>query len=184
MRQSRISKWSQFLGVVAVIGLLGAPSANAGWERGRSLTGTWTTRIPAPFMMIQPETGATPQFTNMTWTLSEDEDGLVTGVNSYVSFDAHGENSTEGSLCMVGARDRSRFLLSEGTLGEPEIPIVVFDCEMRGPNQIRCLGSSLSTLPPLTLKAVLVRSKHERVADDFDEGPSPELCIPSASATP
>lgn len=184
MQQFRISKWSPFLGVLAVMGLLGAPSVNAGWGGGRSLSGIWKTRVPAPFIMVQPETGATPQFTDMTWTLSEDEDGLVTGVNSYVSSDASGENPTEGSLCMVGARDRSRFVLSEGRLGEPDIPIVVFDCEMRGRNRIRCLGSSLSTLPPLTLQAVLVRSNHNRVAEDSDEGPSPELCIPTASETP
>jgi len=178
MQRSRLSKWRQFLAFVAVTGLLGTPSANAGGEHGRTLTGTWKTRTPAAFTVIRPGTGATPQFTEMTWTLIEDEDGLVTGVNSYVSFDDAGENTGEGSLCMVGARDRSRIVLSEGRQDDPETPIVVFDCEMWGRNQIRCLGSGLSTLPPLTLKAVLVRSKQKGLVDQSEEGPSAEICIP------
>ena len=171
MQRSGILPVDHFLGFLVVLVLVAAAPANADSEkrdseRRRSMTGTWETRTSAPFI-IQRISGPTRHFTEMIWELTEDEAGLIIGVNSFESSDANGENPSRGSLCMVGARNQSRVVLSEGRLDTPDIPIFVFECTMRGRNQIRCLGSGLSTLEPIALHAVLVRSSSADPASDL-----------------
>ncbi len=74
-------------------------------------------------------------------------------------------------LCATLNDMRGLAAMPEGRPDMPDIPIFVFECTMRGRNQIRCLGSGLSTLEPIALHAVLVRSSR---AD-----PAPDLCSPA-----
>ena len=125
----------------------------------------------------------------MRWELEEDENGLITGYNSYFSADDEGGSRSRGTLCMVGARIRNRVVLEEAYAvynGAPTpelstIPIFVFDCEASGRKKIRCLGHGLSNIQPTALKATLVRSK--RAGELF---PVPEvareICQPGSSA--
>ena len=124
----------------------------------------------------------------MRWELEEDEDGLITGYNSYFSTDDDRESPSRGTLCMVGARIGNRVVLEEAYAifnGEPvpdlsAIPIFVFDCETGGRKKMRCLGHGLSNIQPNGLKATMVRSR--RAGERF---PVPEaareICQPGSA---
>ena len=83
------------------------------------MTGTWLTRPAAPFVYQDPDGFAVgvpapvKEVTLMRWELEEDENGLITGYNTYYSMDDQGGSQSRGTLCMVGARQGSNVLLSE-----------------------------------------------------------------------
>ena len=190
MQRSWLPLFHHFLGLLVVLGLA-APvpaSADSDSHDRRSMTGVWLTR-PASQFVLQDVGGPVPEATLMRWELEEDENGLITGYNSYFSADDEGGSRSRGTLCMVGARIRNRVVLEEAYAvysGAPTpelstIPIFVFDCEASGRKKIRCLGHGLSNIQPTALKATLVRSK--RAGELF---PVPEvareICQPGSSA--
>jgi len=144
-------------------------------NKKKTMTGVWLTKPAAPFVYQDPD-GFQPgvaapvkEATLMRWKLEEDENGLITGYNTYYSMDEQGGSQSRGTLCMVGARQGSKVLLSEAYAvydGYPvpdqsTLTIFRFNCERRGGNKLKCLGDGLSSIPPTVLKAVLVRSKRE-----------------------
>ena len=144
-------------------------------NKKKTMTGVWLTKPAAPFVYQDPD-GFQPgvaapvkEATLMRWKLEEDENGLITGYNTYYSMDDQGGSQSRGTLCMVGARQGSKVLLSEAYAvydGYPvpdqsTLTIFRFNCERRGGNKLKCLGDGLSSIPPTVLKAVLVRSKRE-----------------------
>jgi hypothetical protein len=173
---------------------MAAPAhADSDSDEKKTMTGVWLTRPAAPFVYQDPD-GFEPgvaapvkEITLMRWELEEDENGLITGYNTYYSMDDQGGRQSRGTLCMVGARQGSKVLLSEAYAvysGYPvpdqsTLTIFRFNCERRGGNKLKCLGDGLSSIPPTVLKAVLVRSK--RPADLI---PVPEtaraICQPGA----
>ena len=190
MQRSWLPSFHHFLGLLVVLGLA-APvpaSADSDSHARRSMTGVWLTR-PASQFVLQDVGGPVPEATLMRWELEEDENGLITGYNSYFSADDEGGSRSRGTLCMVGARIRNRVVLEAAYAvysGAPTpelstIPIFVFDCEASGRKKIRCLGHGLSNIQPTALKATLVRSK--RAGELF---PVPEvareICQPGSSA--
>ncbi len=156
--------------------LMAAPvSASSDSHKKKTMTGVWLTKPAAPFVYQDPD-GFQPgvaapvkEATLMRWKLEEDENGLITGYNTYYSMDNQGGSQSRGTLCMVGARQGSKVLLSEAYAvydGYPvpdqsTLTIFRFNCERRGGNKLKCLGDGLSSIPPTVLKAVLVRSKRE-----------------------
>lgn len=156
--------------------LMAAPvSASSDSHKKKTMTGVWLTKPAAPFVYQDPD-GFQPgvaapvkEATLMRWKLEEDENGLITGYNTYYSMDDQGGSQSRGTLCMVGARQGSKVLLSEAYAvyeGYPvpdqsTLTIFRFNCERRGGNKLKCLGDGLSSIPPTVLKAVLVRSKRE-----------------------
>ena len=154
------------LGLVTLLAFATAAPTRADSDNPRSMTGVWLTKPASPFVLQDPD-GPVKEFTLMRWELDEDEDGLITGYNTYYSQDDQGGNESRGTLCMVGAHLGSRVILSEAyaTLdGEPvpelsTTPIFVFDCKQSGRKKIRCIGNGLSNIQPTALQAVLVRSK-------------------------
>jgi len=163
-------------------------------ERGKkTMTGTWVTRPAAPFVYQDPD-GFEPgvaapikEATLMRWELEEDENGLITGYNTYYSMDDQGGSQSRGTLCMVGARQGSKVLLSEAYAvyngfpvpDQSTLTIFRFNCERRGGNKMKCLGDGLSSIPPTVLKSVMVRSKR---AGDLVPVPEAarEICQPGA----
>ncbi len=158
--------------------LMAAPvsaSSDSDNKKKKTMTGVWLTKPAAPFVYQDPD-GFQPgvaapvkEATLMRWELEEDENGLITGYNTYYSMDNQGGSQSRGTLCMVGARQGSKVLLSEAYAvydGYPvpdqsTLTIFRFNCERRGGNKLKCLGDGLSSIPPTVLKAVLVRSKRE-----------------------
>jgi len=158
--------------------LMAAPvsaSSDSDNKKKKTMTGVWLTKPAAPFVYQDPD-GFQPgvaapvkEATLMRWKLEEDENGLITGYNTYYSMDEQGGSQSRGTLCMVGARQGSKVLLSEAYAvydGYPvpdqsTLTIFRFNCERRGGNKLKCLGDGLSSIPPTVLKAVLVRSKRE-----------------------
>lgn len=158
--------------------LMAAPvsaSSDSDNKKKKTMTGVWLTKPAAPFVYQDPD-GFQPgvaapvkEATLMRWKLEEDENGLITGYNTYYSMDDQGGSQSRGTLCMVGARQGSKVLLSEAYAvyeGYPvpdqsTLTIFRFNCERRGGNKLKCLGDGLSSIPPTVLKAVLVRSKRE-----------------------
>jgi hypothetical protein len=134
-------------------------------NRGRrTMTGLWVTRVPSPFV-IQYGSGPTKEATEMAWTLVEDEDGLITGFNTYLSTSSVDTPVTAGALCMVGARVGSRIVISEAPVESPTTPIFVFDCERKN-KTLRCLGHGLANLEPIALQARLSLRKESIEAVD------------------
>lgn len=161
--------WSRsLLGLLVAFGLAGPATASddSDSDDTRSMTGVWVTK-PASRLVLQDPGGPVPEATLMRWELEEDEHGLITGYNSYLSADDEGGNASRGTLCMVGARIGNRVVLEEAyavydgeqTPALATIPIFVFDCAGSGRKKIRCLGHGLSNIQPTALKATLVRSR-------------------------
>lgn len=186
MLRSRLRFPGYFLCLLIALGIAAIPDTADAGDR-RSMTGVWLTR-PASQFVLQDTEGPVPEITVMRWELEEDENGLITGYNSYISIDDSGESRSSGTLCMVGARIGNRVVLEEAYavldgVPQPDLsthPIFVFDCEARGRKKIHCLGHGLSTIQPTALKATLVRSRY--AGDPF---PVPdaarEICQPDSS---
>lgn len=130
------------------------PSPKETNRGGRTMTGLWVTRAPSPFV-IQYDSGPSKEFTEMAWTLVEDENGLITGFNTYLSTSSVETSITKGALCMVGARVGSRVVISEAPVEASTTPIFVFECERRKNKTLRCLGHGLANIEPITLQARL-----------------------------
>ncbi len=193
MQRSRthISRW--LLPLLLVCGFAATVPAVASAKSGKSTTGTWVTRVAAPFVYIDPD-GYEPgvaaplkEVTWMRWELTEDEDGLILGYNTYYSRDSEGGNESRGTLCMVGARQGKRIAFSEAYAiyeGEPvpdfsTVPIFQFSCEQKGKKKLQCLGSGLSNLQPTALQAVLERSKGQGNLPPVPEA-AREICQPGS----
>ena len=185
-----------FASFVALVALASAAPVFADSDdRGRrkSLTGVWLTRPAAPFVLQDPDSGVpdgtqgrpVKEATLMRWELEEDENGLITGYNTYYSQAEDGSSQSRGTLCMVGAQIGSRVILTESYAIYDGVPvpqisttaIFAFDCEQRGRNNMRCIGHGLSNIQPTALQANLVRSKR---AGDIIPVPEAarEICQP------
>ena len=176
--------------------VLAAPAvADSGSDSAgsRSMTGTWLTRTPSPFVLQDPDgfapgvAGPIKEFTLMRWELEEDQHGRITGYNTYFSLDDAGESRSRGTLCMVGARVGSRVILSEAYAvydGYPvpeasTIAIFNFDCEQKGRKKIECIGNGLSNIQPTALQATLKRSKRPGEVIPVPEA-AREVCQPGS----
>lgn len=190
MPRSWLPLFRHFLVLLVVLGIA-APvptSADSDSDDSRSMTGVWLTR-PASRFVLQDVGGAVPEATLMRWELEEDENGLITGYNSYFSGDDEGSSRSRGTLCMVGARIGNRVVLEEAYaiyngVPAPElstIPIFVFDCHTGGRKKIRCLGHGLSNIQPTALKATLARSRRAGELFPVPEA-AREICQPGSSA--
>ena len=193
MQRSRtqINRWPFVL--FLVFGFAAAAPALASANSGKSTTGTWVTRPAAPFVYVDPDGYATGvaapliEVTFMRWELTEDEDGLILGYNTYFSTDSEEENTPRGTLCMVGARQGRSIVFSEAYAiynGDPvpessTVPIFQFSCEQKGKKKLHCLGSGLSTLQPTALRAVLERVKHPEDLPPVPEA-AREICQPGS----
>ena len=159
----------------------------------KTMTGTWVTQPAAPFVYIDPD-GYAPgvaapllEVTFMRWELTEDEDGLILGYNTYYSKDSEGENQSRGTLCMVGARQGRQIAFSESYAiynGDPvpefsTVPIFQFSCERKGKRKLHCLGSGLSNLQPTALRAELQRVKNPEDLPPVPEA-AREICQPGS----
>ncbi|MDE0886030.1 MAG: hypothetical protein OSB70_10910 [Myxococcota bacterium] len=142
------------------------------------MTGLWATETPSPFV-IQYAEGPLKELTKMAWTLSQDEDGLITGFNTYLSEDDQGNPVSVGALCMVGARIGSRVVISEAPVEAPTLPIFVFECEQRNNRKLTCLGHGLANLEPIALQATLVRQEESIEAVDLVTDEILAVCQPS-----
>ena len=189
----RLTKSSPVLSVFLLFFLACPVAADSDSENKKTMTGIWLTRPAAAFVYQDPD-GFEPgvgaplkEVSLMRWELEEDENGLITGYNTYYSMDDHGGSQSRGTLCMVGARQGSNVLLSEAYAvydGDPvpalsTLTIFRFNCERRGENKLKCLGDGLSSIPPTVLKAVLVRSKRPGDVIPVPEA-AREICQPGA----
>jgi len=147
-------------------------------RKRRTMTGLWVTRTAAPFV-IQYDDGPAKEFTKMAWTLSQDENGLITGFNTYLSKDAEGNEVSAGALCMVGSRIGSRVVISEAPVEASTIPIFVFNCEQRNNKKLRCLGNGLANLEPIALQATLLRRDEPIEAVDLVTEEILAVCQPA-----
>lgn len=160
-----------FIALLGVAGLLMVPAAGSNSGKRKVLTGTWETQIDAPFIMDRDAGGPAPSWTQMTWRLIQDSDGLLVGTNTFISYGPDGE--TEGVYCLVGARQKNDFVISEAPSDDPYNPQVVFTCKVQGRHKFRCLGTGLTSLEPLAISATLVRSAQQTAAEVL---PELEIC--------
>ena len=121
MPRSSLPLFRSLFVFLLAIWVLAPVVGNAGSNDRRSLTGVWVTK-PASRFVLQDVGGPVRESTIMRWELEEDEDGLITGYNSYFSTDDDRESPSRGTLCMVGARIGNRVVLEEAYAifnGEP-----------------------------------------------------------------
>ncbi len=188
-----------FLGFVALLAVVIAAPVRADSDSDsdsddrRSMTGVWVTRTPSRLVLQDPNgfapgiAGPLKEFTFMRWELEEDENGLITGYNTYYSQDEEGGNESRGTLCMVGAHVGSRVILSEAYAVYAGVPvpelstttIFVFDCEQDRKNQMLCIGNGLSNIQPTALQATLVRSRRPGEVIPVPEA-AREICQPGS----
>ncbi|MDG2333209.1 MAG: hypothetical protein P8Q97_03190 [Myxococcota bacterium] len=147
-------------------------------RKQRTMTGLWVTETASPFV-IQYGDGPSKELTRMAWTLSQDEDGLITGFNTYLSGDLSNATGSAGALCMVGARIGSRVVISEAPVEAPTVPIFVFECEQRNNRKLTCLGHGLANLEPIALQATLLRQKDSIEAVDLVTDEILAICQPN-----
>ncbi len=69
-------------------------------------------------------------------------------------------------MCMVGARDGSRVVITEASVLNRLLPTFEFSCTHRKGRRARCLGSGLSDQPPVALQGKMVRVKNSARRDD------------------
>ena len=150
----RMSAVSKALFVSCLLILFSASVVEAG---GRSLCGSWSTRQAVPY--LQQLGGEEPDLfsTELVWTLTEDEDGLISGFSDFVAFDAEGAEISSGQLRLVGTRFGRSFAIAQGDLSESGQTGMTFQCERRRVNRIVCLGTSTGGLSPLGLRLLLTR---------------------------
>jgi len=124
---------------------------------GRSLSGSWSTRQAVPY--LQQLGGEEPDlfYTELVWTLTEDEDGLISGVSDFVAFDDAGNEISAGQLRLVGTRFGRSFAIAQGDLSQSGQTGMTFQCNRRGASRILCLGTSTGGLSPLGLRLLLTR---------------------------
>ena len=144
----------------------------------RTTTGRWVTQSAAP-LVLQSIDGPVVSLTNMAWTLIEDENGLITGFNSALTTDERGNDAEVSALCMVGARNGSRVVISEAHVAAPTIPIFLFNCEQRKNKKLRCLGNGLADIEPVALQGTLVRQKMSIEAVDLATEEILNICQPN-----
>ena len=149
----------------------------------RTTTGLWVTQSAAP-LVLQSIDGPVVSLTNMAWTLIEDENGLITGFNSALTTDERGNDAEASALCMVGARNGSRVVISEAHVAAPTIPIFLFNCEQRKNKKLRCLGNGLADIEPVALQGTLVRQKMSIEAVDLATEEILNICQPNRDRNP
>lgn len=159
--------WLTALLLVPLAALFLTTAAHADDDDGdrRSMTGVWVTTSPA-WWIVRYELGVLAGDVQMRWELDEDENGLISGFNIW-----HAPNPEEGSLgigamCMVGARNGSRVVISESgifnqeTVGGPLVPSFEFECRRGWGAKARCVGNGFSSQPPVALTGNMKRLKH------------------------
>ena len=154
------------LSLIFVLGMLlaGASTHADDDDKGRSMTGVWFTQAPAGWI-VQTEDGAFSGDTEMRWELEEDANGLIQGFNIWHSFNAV-EGLGVGAMCMVGARDGSRVVITEASVTDRLLPTFEFSCRRGKGRRARCLGAGLSDQPPVALQGKMVRVKNSASRDD------------------
>ena len=149
---------------LAALFLTTAAYADDDDDRGnrRSMTGVWVSTAPA-WWVVRYELGVLAGDVQMRWELEEDENGLIHGFNIW-----HAPNPEEGALgigamCMVGARNGSRVVISEAGIFNatgPLTPSFEFNCRRGSRDKARCLGTGFSVQPPVALTGNMKRLKH------------------------
>lgn len=176
-----------FPSVILALGiLLVGPAAHSdSKDTEKSMTGVWFTRAPAGWI-VQTELGVFTGDTQMRWELDEDDNGLIQGFNIWYSGNS-AEDLGVGAMCMVGARDGSRVVITEASVTNRLLPTFEFSCTHRKGSRASCLGAGFSDQPPVALQGKMVRVKNparrdENLPDlaigavrDFCQGLVPEI---------
>ena len=123
----------------------------------------------------------------MRWELEEDANGMISGFNIWYSPSVSGGPGTRGAMCMVGARDGSRVVITESSVQDRLLPTFEFTCTHRKGRHARCLGAGFSDQPPVALRGGMTRVKDPAERDtnlpgwvigevrDFCSGLSPHI---------
>ena len=135
-------------------------SGTASAEENRSLTGQWATNGRVPYLHQLGEGEPDLFYTELVWTLREDEDRLISGSSDFVAYDADGTKISEGQLKLVGTASGRSFALAQGDLSQSGSTGMNFQCTRKGFRRLICLGTSTGALSPLGLKLVLKRINH------------------------
>jgi hypothetical protein len=151
---------------ILILGILlaGAVSHSDDNDTRRSMSGVWFTKAPAGWI-VQTEAGVFSGETQMRWELEEDANGLIQGFNIWYSGNA-AEGLGVGAMCMVGARDGSRVVITEASVTNRLLPTFEFSCKHPKGNRARCLGAGFSDQPPVALQGKMVRVKNPASRDD------------------
>jgi len=131
-------------------------SAHGDNDDRRSMAGVWYTNTPAGWV-VQTEDGSFSGVTGMRWELEEDEGGLISGFNIWFSPNPEEGHVALGAMCMVGARDGSRVVITEASVVDRLLPTFEFNCKRRKGNRARCLGAGLADQPPVALQGEMTR---------------------------
>jgi len=124
---------------------------------GRSLTGKWSTQGMVPYLQQTGPEEPELFYTDLTWTLTEDVNGLISGVSDFVAYDSEFTEISAGRLKLVGTDSGRTFALAQGGLAESTTTGMTFQCKRRGSRRILCLGTSTGPLSPLGLQLSLTR---------------------------
>ena len=181
--------------VLTAVTLLNIPLAHADDDESRrSMTGVWYTKGPAGWI-VQTEFGVFSGETQMRWELNEDANGLIQGFNIWHAVDP-AEGLGIGAMCMVGAREGSRVVITEASVLDRLLPTFEFSCTQRKGRTVRCLGAGFSSQPPVALEGKLrkVKDSAERDASlagvaidavrDFCQGSLPTPPVESCEGLP
>jgi len=127
------------------------------------MTGVWYTKAPAGWI-VQTEYGVFSGETQMRWELQEDANGLIQGFNIWHSVDA-AEGLGIGAMCMVGAREGARVVITEASVLDRLLPTFEFSCTQRNGRTARCLGAGFSSQAPVALEGKMTKVKNPAARD-------------------
>jgi hypothetical protein len=160
---SRTSQSSWML-LVAVPFLTGVLAMSAVADRDhrddeKVMTGVWRTKSLAGWV-VQTEVGVFRGDTRMRWELEEDENGLISGFNLWLSpSSVSGQLPAVGAMCMVGARKGSNVVITESRIRDRLVPTFEFECKHRKGDRARCVGNGFASQPPVALTGRMTRKE-------------------------
>jgi hypothetical protein len=155
------SSWMLLVAVPFFTGVLAMSAAADRDHRDdeKVMTGVWRTESLAGWV-VQTEVGVFRGDTRMRWELEEDENGLISGFNLWLSpSSVSGQLPAIGAMCMVGARKGSNVVITESRIRDRLVPTFEFECKHRKGDRARCVGNGFASQPPVALTGRMTRKE-------------------------
>ena len=134
-----------------------------------SLSGTWRTSGRFSYVIVPSAERAggnkvehdhldlVQRHAEVEFELTERDDGILLGKNSWTSYDDDGKKLLAGTESLLGARDRGRAVLVESVDKEQGSVQMIFELAADGPNKLVGIGYQAGSRELAALRFELIR---------------------------
>ena len=155
--------------LLATVVLFGFPVSTSADQQ--DLSGIWVTESPVPYIVEHtpehPHGKSVPheslkileRSASMEWSLTQREDGLISGTNRWVAYGEDGQQVYEGIEPMVGVFDGQRAVLIEPPDEEAKTAQINFEATFEGPDRISGIGYSVGPPKLIAIRFAMVRKR-------------------------